>query len=128
MALSFNDVNKRNSFTWIKCNDDAKSVFFRNTFVTKYGGEFVKNGRYWEWKPKQEEMIELNQSIIEEPVSENEPTKTWSFKNPNGDIVKTQNLQEFCKENNLTRSSLYEVISGKRQNHKGYSFIEITKE
>jgi hypothetical protein len=128
MALSFNDVNRRNSFTWIKCNDDAKSVFFRNTFVAKYGGEFVKNGRYWEWKPKQEEMIELNQSIIEEPVSENEPSKTWSFKNPNGDIVKTQNLQEFCKENNLTRSSLYEVISGKRQNHKGYSFIEITKE
>lgn len=128
MALSFNDINRRNSFTWVKCNDDAKSEFFRNSFILKYGGEFTKSGRYWEWKPKQEEMIELNQSVLQKPISEIEPTKTWIFKNPEGDVLKTQNLQEFCKENNLTRSSLYEVISGKRQNHKGYSFIEITKE
>jgi hypothetical protein len=128
MALSFNDVNKRNSFTWVKCNDDAKSLLFRNIFINKFGGEFIKSGRYWEWIPTEKEMINLSPSITEEPVPQKEPVKTWVFKNPNDQLVKTQNLHDFCKQNNLTRSSLYEVISGKRQNHKGFSFIEITKE
>jgi hypothetical protein len=130
MGLSFNDVNRRNSFTWVKCNDDARSGYWRGLFVGKHGGTFTRNGRYWEWNPNQEQMIVLEPSIAEPPQSNDpqEPCKTWSFKNTDGNIIKTKNIQEFCKKNKLTRSSLYEVISGKRKQHKGFSFIEITIE
>jgi hypothetical protein len=129
MALSLNDVNRKYTFTWIKCNDDAKSPYFRKLFIQKFGGEFVKIGRYWEWMPSKEQIIFLESSIIEPPTSQiQEPTKTWIFKNINGEEVKTKNIQEFCKTNKLTRSSLYEVISGKRKHHKGFSFIESVME
>ena len=125
MALSFNDVNRRRSFTWTKCNDDAKSGLFRNMFIEKFGGEFIRNGREWEWTPTKEQIISLEPSIAEPPPQEpQEPTKTWVFKNTEGEIIKTKNIQEFCRDNALTRSSLYEVISGKRKHHKGFSFVE----
>jgi hypothetical protein len=125
MALSFNDVNRRHSFTWTKCNDDAKSGFFRDMFIRKFGGEFNRQGRHWEWSPTQEQIIVLEPSISEPPIQEpEEPSKTWVFKNIDGDLIKTKNIQEFCRDHALTRSSLYEVMSGKRKHHKGFSFIE----
>jgi hypothetical protein len=125
MALTFNDVNKRGSYTWIKCNDDAKSSYFRGLFVQKHGGEFVRNGRNWEWNPSKEQIIFLEPMYIEPGNKETKPTgeKIWKFKNETGEIFETKNLQEFCKEHNLTRSSIYEVISGKRKLHKGYSVV-----
>lgn len=129
MGLSFNDVNRMYSYTWVKCNDDARSAHFRRLFIGKYGGQFNRSGRHWEWTPSKEEIIVLEPSFSEPSPSENnEPSKTWSFKNSSGDIVKTKNIQEFCKLNKLTRSSLYEVISGKRKHHKGFSLLEITIE
>ena len=130
MALSFNDVNKKGSFTWVKMNDDAQSNYFRNVFLQKHGGQFVKIGRHWEWQPRPEEIIILEPSISApaNPVIENkEPSKTWIFKNED-QVVKTKNIQDFCKEHKLTRSSLYEVISGKRKHHKGFIFVETTIE
>jgi hypothetical protein len=125
MALTFNDVNKRGSYTWIKCNDDAKSSYFRGLFVQKHGGEFVRNGRNWEWNPSKEQIIFLEPIYVQPGNKETKPTgeKIWKFKNETGEIFETKNLQEFCKEHNLTRSSIYEVISGKRKSHKGYSVV-----
>lgn len=125
ISLSLNDVNRKYSFTWIRCNDDSKSAHFRNMFIHKYGGEFHKNEIYWEWTPTKEQLIILDQSIIDPPPPQiHEPSKTWIFKNIDGVDVKTKNIQEFCKTYFLTRSSLYEVISGKRKHHKGFSFVE----
>jgi len=129
MGLSLNDVNKMYSFTWVRCNDDTRSGFWRSQFINRYGGQFIKSGRYWEWSPNGDQIITFEPSISKSPKPVDlGPSKTWIFKNENGDILKTKNIQEFCKENNLTRSSLYEVISGKRNNHKGISFIETTIE
>lgn len=129
MALSLNDVNRKNTFTWTRCNDDSKSKHFRQVFVNKFGGEFKQNGRYWEWSPTKDEIILLDLSISEPPSQQaNEPSKTWIFKDKDGNNIKTKNIQEFCKQHKLTRSSLYEVISGKRKHHKGFSFIETTIE
>lgn len=132
MALSFNDVNRKGSFTWVKMNDDAQSNYFRNVFLQKHGGQFVKNGRTWEWQPRPEEIIILDPAISRpaNPIKEEpkEPVKTWIFHDKDGNVVKTQNIQEFCKEHQLTRSSLYEVISGKRKHHKGFVFVETTME
>ena len=124
MGLSLNDVNRKNSFTWTKCNDDSKSGHFRQIFLNRFGGEFKKTGRYWEWNPAQEQIIQLDLSISLPPTPQiQEPSKTWIFQK-NGETIKTKNIQEFCKQNILTRSSLYEVMSGKRKHHKGFSFIE----
>lgn len=129
MALSLNDVNRKNTFTWTKCNDDSKSGHFRQVFINKFGGEFTKNGRYWEWNPTKDQLITLDASISEPPSQQTqEPSKTWIFKDKDGNEIRTKNIQEFCKQNKLTRSSLYEVISGKRKHHKGFSFIETTIE
>ena len=128
MALSLNDVNNKGSFTWVRCNDDSKSPYFRNLFCQKYGGSFSRNGRYYQWSPSANEIL-VEPTLIEEiKVEDTGPKKTWIFKDPEGNIVKTTNVQTFCKDKNLTRSSLYEVISGKRSTHKGYSFIETTIE
>lgn len=128
MALSFNDVNKRGSFTWVKCNDDAKSAYFRNSFVSMHGGEFIKIGRYWEWNPTKEQIIIL-EPVISKPAKKevkfDENEKFWVFLSPEGKEIKTNNLHDFCREYNLTRSSLYEVISGRRKNHKGFTYIEV---
>jgi hypothetical protein len=125
MALSLNDVNRRHTFTWVKCNDDSKSGYFREIFIKKFGGQFSKNGRHWEWSPTSDQMIMLESSVSEPPSQQTpEPSKTWIFKDKDGQEIRTKNIQEFCKKNALTRSSLYEVISGKRKQHKGFYFIE----
>jgi hypothetical protein len=123
MGLSFNDVNRKGSFTWVKCNDDAKSSLFRSMFIQKHGGEFKIVGKYWEWNPSNSQLIFIDPFSAEEKLDEN--AKTWVFKNPDGVEIKTQNILEFCKRYDLTRSSVYEIISGKRPAHKGYTFVEI---
>jgi hypothetical protein len=122
MGLSFNDVNIRGSFTWIKCNDDAKSGMFRDLFVNKHGGKFERKNKYWEWSPIHTEIINIDSS---QPKETEKEIKNWIFKNTEGKEYKTQNILEFCKEHDLTRSSVYEVISGKRKHHKGFSLVKI---
>jgi len=121
--LSFNDVNTVGTFTWIKCNDDAKSSIFREMFIRKHGGEFTRKDRFWEWNPSKHQMIMIDASQPKDETEE--PVKTWIFKDSEDKEVKTQNILDFCKKYNLTRSSVYEVISGKRKHHKGFKFIEI---
>ena len=122
MGLSFNDVNVRGSFTWVKCNDDAKSHVFRQLFVNKHGGIFEKKDRYWEWNPSQHQLINIDSS---QPLESKENSiKTWFFMK-DGNVVETQNILDFCKKNNLTRSSIYELIAGKKRQHKGYYFLKI---
>lgn len=123
MILTFNDVNRKGTVTWTRCNDNSKSSTFRDLFVSKHGGSFTRIGKYWEWSPSQSQIINIDPNPS--PSIEQPNVKTWIFKKENGDVYKTTNLQEFCKQNNLTRSSVYEVISGNRRHHKGFFFVEI---
>jgi hypothetical protein len=47
-------------------------------------------------------------------------SKTWKFINPNGEVIEFNNLQEFCKKNNLQQSNMVAVNQGKRIQHKGW--------
>jgi len=124
MILSFNDVNKRGTVTWSRCNDDSKSSIFRKKFTDTHGGEFTRIGKYWEWNPSASQMIDLDSKPSETPVQVfKTEAKSWIFLTPDKKVIKTQNIQEFCNINKLTRSSVYEVISGKRKQHKGYTFV-----
>ena len=48
-------VNRRNTRVWVKMNEDAKSSYFREQFVQRNGGKFIKkvatgNGLSWTLK------------------------------------------------------------------------------
>lgn len=107
IVLKFEDVNKKYSQTWIKCNDDSKSKYFRNKFIEQFGGEFVKEGRDYRWKKI-------------EPVS---LRRKFVFEGPDGTMHFVENVYDFCKRNDLNRSPMYEMIAGKRKQYKKYKFV-----
>lgn len=46
--------------------------------------------------------------------------KTYSITTPDGEIVVTNNLKKYCKDNNLDDRNMYKVGFGKANHHKGY--------
>lgn len=134
MALSENEVNKKHSRTWTKCNDDAKSSYFRGMFLSAHGGEFVKNGKYWEWiktespiiqEPpvKQEETI-IFDFVIGEEMEKDKPKKYHVFINEENKYFKVCTMKLFLDTYSLNKNNIYEVISGKRNHCKGFKYIK----
>jgi len=39
-------------------------------------------------------------------------------------LVEVDNMMRFCREKSLNKSAIYEVISGKRNHHKNFRFVE----
>jgi len=101
-------VNKRNSRTWVKMNDDSRASTNRDNFVSEHGGKFVKNGRFWEWQ-------NIHSSV-------NEDLKPlYEFKDENGVTYLVSNLMKFCRQNELNKSAIYKVMNGERKHHKGFT-------
>ena len=105
-------VNRRNSKTWVKMNEDSKSHIWRDKFISEHGGEFVKNGRFWEWQT-------IHSSENNEEVREEKPL--YEFKNNEGTIYLVDNLMKFCRQHDLNKSAIYKVMSGERSHHKGFT-------
>lgn len=105
-TLKLDEVNNKNSTTWTACNDDSRSNYWRSSFLDKFGGEFVKKGKYWFWK---ELEIKSNHYYL--------------YLDPSDKIVKIDHMSNFCKMNNLNRSAMYEVKMGKRKQYKGYKYL-----
>ena len=127
--LNKDHVNKRNTRTWVKINEDAKSQYFRNKFIEQFGGRFIKEGRYWKWLEFDFEKLfikELEEKIKQfkppEPVIKVERGKSFVF-TKNGEEVFIKNLLEFCMDNKLVRGAMYDLMSGKRKTYKGYKFL-----
>ena len=106
-------VNRRNSKTWIKMNDNSKSHIWREKFVTEHGGEFVKNGRFWEWQ--------TIHSSEPNDVEVNETVPLYEFKDKDGIIYLADNLMKFCRDHDLNKSAIYKVMNGDRKHHKGFT-------
>ena len=129
-------VNKKNTKTWIRLNDDAKSHIFREKFIHQFGGKFVKDGRCWKWlemdfekalleeiqKNTREFEAKVKEFKIPEPVVKVERGKSFVF-TKNGEEVYVKNLLEFCMDNKLVRGAMYDLMSGKRKTYKGYKFL-----
>lgn len=119
MNLFKNDINRKGSASWLLCNDNSKSSWFRGQFVQKFGGTFSKNGRYWEW-------VENISSVVvstEPPKPQTEePKKSWTFTDEQGKYYTTESLTEFAKEFGLSRQKLYDLMKGERKSHKGFKF------
>ena len=107
-------VNKINTPTWVKLNEDSYAENHRKIFVDTYGGVFDKVNRGYVWK-------EVVQHIVTEPRPA-EPTKAGKFIVifPNGKEEVVENMTAFCRENNLNKSALYGILRGERRKHKGF--------
>ena len=63
-----------------------------------------------------------NCMFVSQVDNNNEAHSTnYTFTNPGGVNVAIYNLAEFCRDNNLTKGSMYRVNSGKRKSHKGWT-------
>jgi hypothetical protein len=116
-------VNRRNSNTWNRCNTDAKSYFFRDQFIKKFGGNFVKENRNWIWEePKIQEPEKL---IVPTPEpTPKEPKRIVVLEDLEGVKHEVTNIKAFCEEKDLSPSSISDLISGRRKTHKGFKYIE----
>lgn len=103
-------INIVNSKEWVKANSMNNSKLFREAFTKKYGGVFEKVGAAWVWREKLK---------IEE-----KPTKLWLFYKTDGTKFIVDNFMEFCRNYSLSKSAMYELMSGKRKSHKGFVKIE----
>ena len=101
------EVNKKNTRTWVRLNEDSRSKDHRDQFCKVYGGEFKKVGRYFNWQELPPETDERRIMVFERE----------------GEIFEVKNVMEFCREHNLTKSALYEVVTGKRKQHKKFKFV-----
>tara|TARA_Y100001963_G_scaffold22202_1_gene29041 strand:- start:2161 stop:2523 length:363 start_codon:yes stop_codon:yes gene_type:complete len=120
MAYSFDkeDVNKKHTLTWTKVNDDARRNHFRAEFLKKFGGEFIEgNAGLVTWKPH----------VAEEKPPVAKEIRTICLINPDGEVVEVQNFTKYCRDNDLSRSAMYEVLRGKRKQHKGFKAKENNK-
>ena len=106
------DVNKKNTVTWCRVNDDGRSGYWRKIFIENFRGEFNKSSKFWEWK-------ELK--LEPEPEPEIKPKKKrWIVTQPDGTENEITNLSKYCKEHSLDDGAIYRVLNGKRNHHKGY--------
>tara|TARA_R100000005_G_scaffold96138_1_gene80943 strand:- start:712 stop:1053 length:342 start_codon:yes stop_codon:yes gene_type:complete len=108
-----NDVNKINTPTWVKMNDDAQSVYARKIFVEMYGGEFKKNNtgmHVWVENKKEDFSKETSRYVIE--TAEN-------------GFEYAENLSEYCRKNGLNKAAMYGTYRGDRKHHKGNKLIKI---
>ena len=49
--------------------------------------------------------------------------KTYSLKNPKGEIHTFTGMSKFCKKNDLTQSAVSLILSGVRKRHKGWTSV-----
>lgn len=62
-----------------------------------------------------------------ENVSKGKTKYIYTFKNPDGKLVKMRSIIKFCKENNLNHGHMYAVKNGKRNHHNGWTYIKKRK-
>lgn len=108
IRLKLEDINRKYSQTWVKCNDDSRSAYFRKQFIQQFGGEFIVDGRELKWREIPKPTVVRRKFI---------------FEDPEGRIHFVDNMYDFCKKRDLNRAPMYEMIAGKRKQYKKYKFV-----
>ena len=110
-------INTRNTREWVRCNEDTYASRWREKFIEQNGGEFVPNGRYWQWHEKATIKEEKNDVANQKPL--------YIITKPDGGQVTIDNLSKFCRENQLNKSTMYLVMNGKRNHHKHFKCSKV---
>ena len=102
-------VNKINTPTWVRMNEDARKMIYRDEFLQNFGGKFIKNGRYVKWEPKEDYSKYTDKYVVETPDNKIELIEVFS---------------KFCKQNNLNKAAMYGTLNGTRNHHKGFKLVK----
>lgn len=113
--LKIEEINKRYSPTWVACNDNSKSKSFRDEILSKYGGEFIKDGRYLKWQ----EIQPIKEVYV--------PKRLLKFLDSSGKCVEIDNMTEYCQQHKLSKAAMYALLTGGRKSHKGYTALVVPK-
>jgi len=103
-------VNKINSPTWVRINEDARKMIYREQFLQEYGGNFVKKGRYVSWEPKFDVSRIKDKYVVE---------------TPEGKVELIEIFAKFCRKHDLNKAAMYGTLSGVRNHHKGFKLLKV---
>jgi hypothetical protein len=52
------------------------------------------------------------------------PSKyVYTIKSPDGEIITTRSIKDFCNKNNLSVTCMFRLMNGKQKQHKGWTFL-----
>ena len=104
-------INKINSPTWVRINEDARKELYKQEFLHQHGGRFEICGMngYVKWESQVDYSTNPDKYIVE---------------NPQNDIEIIEVFSRFCKENGLNKAAMYGTLNGTRNPHKGYKLIK----
>lgn len=120
MNMNLNNVNKRNTKEWCLFNGNSKSEANRKKLIEKHGGTWEIQGNSWFWNPKLQKEIKFSHT--------KKIRNMYYFTYKDGTIYITDNFDGFCREHNLTRSAMGDVLTGKRKQHKGFTVLRVSPE
>tara|TARA_Y100000004_G_scaffold194516_1_gene259330 strand:+ start:2084 stop:2419 length:336 start_codon:yes stop_codon:yes gene_type:complete len=103
------DVNKVNTPTWVRLNEDSRKLQYRQMFMEQFGGKFIPYGRMTIWQPQQDYSDKLDKYVIQTPENKIEITEVFS---------------KYCRENSLNKAAMYGTLRGDRKQHKGYKLLK----
>lgn len=100
------DVNKINSPTWVRINEDSRKFIHRKSFLEMFGGKFDRSGSMLKWQPVEDTT---DKYVIQTPDNRTEIVEVFS---------------KFCRENDLNKAAMYGTLRGERKQHKGYKLLK----
>ena len=100
------DVNKINTPTWVRVNEDARKVMHRRSFLEMFGGKFDQSGSMLKWQPVEDTT---DKYVIQTPDNRTEIVEVFS---------------KYCRENDLNKAAMYGTLRGERKQHKGYKLLK----
>jgi hypothetical protein len=100
------DVNRINSPTWVRMNEDARKLIHRRNFIETFGGRFIEKGSVLKW---QEVEDVSDKYVIQTPDNRKEIVEVFS---------------KYCRENDLNKAAMYGTLRGERKQHKGYRLLK----
>lgn len=106
--MVYDEVNRKNSQTWIQMNDNSRAFASRAKFVATHGGFFERRGKNWYW------------------VSPAKEKNGYKLKNIHtNEIVFFESMKEFGEKHGLTAVKICELLNGKRKTYKGWTANEL---
>lgn len=109
---SKDQVNRRNTRTWVWMNEDSRAAGHRKKFVDMHGGEFVQEGRNYTWRE------------VHKPAFKSK--SMYVFIRPDGIRDLVENFSKYCVDNELNKSTMFAVMRGSRPHHKGFTVRKLS--
>ena len=112
------ESSKYNKSLSMKFNNPGKSEYSRNLsrnrFLENNPSKNPKNSK------KISERMRLNNPMKNGEILKRKLKYSYKITSPNNEVIITNNLNEFCKNNNLDQSAMWKVSKNKLNHYKKY--------